>query len=97
MIGPRAGWGWAIFQLGAIFGGLILTAAAVVVAILLVRYLIVATRAAQRYVDSHPAVGTSSPVATEPPPTPAQPSTPATTDSASTAPQEPDPTAGQDG
>ncbi|WP_395638481.1 hypothetical protein [Pseudolysinimonas sp.] len=77
MYGPGHGWGFGLFwQIGAFLGGLVLTAAIVVLAILLVRYLIVATRAAQLYVDTHspaatPPATTSTetpPAATEPPP-----------------------------
>lgn len=41
-------WG---FWFGQIFAGILLTAALVVVAVLLIRYLVVATRAAQLYLD----------------------------------------------
>jgi hypothetical protein len=65
------GWGHGPFGffwgVGAFFGGLILTAAVVVVAILLVRYLIVATRAHQLYLDTHQATPpTEPPAATRP-------------------------------
>lgn len=46
------GFGW-FWHIGSFLGGLILVAGLVVVAVLLVRYLIVATRAAQIYVDAH--------------------------------------------
>lgn len=52
MFPDRYGMGW-FWHVGTFFGGLILTAAFVVVAVLLVRYLIVATRAAQLYLDTH--------------------------------------------
>jgi hypothetical protein len=58
------GFGW-FWHIGSFLGGLILVAGLVVVAVLLVRYLIVATRAAQFYLDSH---ATTPPPATEPPP-----------------------------
>jgi hypothetical protein len=70
MFGDRYGFGW-FWHIGSFIGGLILTAALVVVAVLLVRYLIVATRAAQFYLDSHDTVRpatTTTPAATEPPP-----------------------------
>jgi hypothetical protein len=65
--GPGPGWGFfgGLWQVGAFLGGLVLTAALIALAILLVRYLIVATRAAQLYVDAHT---TTPPAATEPPP-----------------------------
>jgi hypothetical protein len=63
------GFGW-FWHIGSFLGGLILVAGLVVVGVLLVRYLIVATRAAQVYLDAHepklPA--TTPPAATEPPP-----------------------------
>jgi hypothetical protein len=62
MFGDRYGFGW-FWHIGSFVGGLILVAAIVVVAVLLVRYLIVATRAAQFYLDSH---DTSGPAATPP-------------------------------
>lgn len=69
MHGPGPGWGFGIlWQIGAFFGGLVLAAALIVLTILLVRYLIVATRAAQLYVDAHSAPGATPPAATEPPP-----------------------------
>ena len=46
------GFGW-FWHIASFIGGLILTTAIIVVAVLLVRYLIVATRAAQLYLDSH--------------------------------------------
>lgn len=75
------GFGW-FWHIGSFIGGLILTAALIVVAVLLVRYLIVATRAAQFYLDSHDtARPAATPLAaTEPPPvspTPAPSPTPA--------------------
>lgn len=77
MYGPGHGWGFNLFwQIGAFLGGLVVTAAIIALAILLVRFLIVATRAAQLYVDSHSAPATPpaatapvTPPATEPPPT----------------------------
>jgi hypothetical protein len=69
MYGPGPGWGFGIlWHVGAFFGGLVLAAALIVLTILLVRYLIVATRAAQLYVDAHSAPGATPPAATEPPP-----------------------------
>jgi len=54
MFDDRFGYGFGWFwHIGSFIGGLILVAAIVVVAVLLVRYLIVATRAAQFYLDSH--------------------------------------------
>ena len=74
MYGPGHGWGFGLlWQIGAFLGGLVLTVAIVALAILLVRYLIVATRAAQLYVDSHSAPGATPPATpptTEPPTTP---------------------------
>jgi hypothetical protein len=78
------GFGW-FWHIGSFIGGLILTVAIVVVAVLLVRYLIVATRAAQFYLDSHdtarpatttaPAAAPATPV-TKPAPRPRTPKTP---------------------
>lgn len=67
------GWGHGPFGffwgVGAFLGGVILTGAIVAVAILLVRYLVVATRAAQLYLDSHQATPpTEPPVAAKPAP-----------------------------
>lgn len=63
------GFGW-FWHIGSFLGGLILVAGLVVVGVLLVRYLVVATRAAQVYLDAHepkqPAA--TPPAATEPPP-----------------------------
>ena len=68
MYGPGHGWGFGLFwQIGAFIGGLLLTVALIALAILLVRYLLVATRAAQLYVDARSGPGTA-PAATEPPP-----------------------------
>lgn len=64
MFGDRFGMGW-FWHIGTFVGGLVFTAAVVVVAVLLVRYLIVATRAAQLYLDTN---STITPAATEPPP-----------------------------
>jgi hypothetical protein len=66
------GFGW-FWHIGSFIGGLILTAAVVVVAVLLVRYLIVATRAAQLYLDSHAATPAA---AAEPTPAKPAPRTP---------------------
>ncbi len=69
MYGPGPGWGMGLlWNIGAFFGGLVLAAALIVLTILLVRYLIVATRAAQLYVDAHSAPGATPPAASEPPP-----------------------------
>lgn len=71
MHGPGPGWGFGIlWNIGAFFGGLVLAAALIVLTILLVRYLIVATRAAQLYLDAHTpgTPGATTPAATEPPP-----------------------------
>jgi hypothetical protein len=86
MFGDRYGFGW-FWHIGSFIGGLILVAAIVVVAVLLVRYLIVATRAAQFYLDSHdtsrpaatpPATATApQPTATKPTPRPPKASPPA--------------------
>ena len=67
MYGPGHGFFGGLWQIGAFLGGLVLTAALIALAILLVRYLIVATRAAQLYVDARTAPG-AAPAATEPPP-----------------------------
>jgi predicted lipid-binding transport protein (Tim44 family) len=65
MYGPGPGWMFGILsQIAMFLGGVLLTVAVIGVTILLVRYLIVATRAAQRYLDTHPA----------PAPAPAEPS-----------------------
>ncbi len=64
MFGDRYGFGW-FWHIATFFGGVILTAAVVVVAVLLVRYLVVATRAAQLYLDTN---ATILPTATEKPP-----------------------------
>lgn len=83
MFGDRFGFGF--WHVGAFLGGVILTAALVVVAVLLVRYLIVATRAAQLYLDTHAPVSTAPPeatpptVATKPAPRPRTPKTPPAT------------------
>jgi hypothetical protein len=65
------GFGW-FWHIASFIGGLILTTAVIVVAVLLVRYLIVATRAAQFYLDTHdtarPARPVAAPAAQEPPP-----------------------------
>ena len=71
MWGDRYGFGW-FWHIGSFVGGLILTAALIVVAVLLVRYLIVATRAAQHYLDSHDTArpAPTPPAAAEDPATP---------------------------
>ena len=54
--GPRdifGGLARAMMAIASLFGGLILLLGAIVVAILLVRFLLVATKAAQLYVDRH--------------------------------------------
>jgi hypothetical protein len=56
------GFGW-FWHVASFIGGLILVAAVIVVAVLLVRYLIVATRAAQLYLDSHDTVRPATPPA----------------------------------
>jgi hypothetical protein len=76
MFDDRFGYGFGWFwHIGSFIGGLILVAAVVVVAVLLVRYLIVATRAAQFYLDSHDTVRPAAPPAAKPATTttPAQP------------------------
>ena len=84
MYGPGPGWGFGILaHIATFFGGLVLAAALIVLTILLVRYLIVATRAAQLYVDAHSAPGATPPAATEPPP--ATPPAPAATSPAPAA------------
>ena len=84
MYGPGPGWGFGILaHIATFFGGLVLAAALIVLTILLVRYLIVATRAAQLYVDAHSAPGATPPAATEPPPA----TPPATTPPAATTPR----------
>jgi hypothetical protein len=67
MYGPGHGFFGGLWHIAAFLGGLVLTAALVALAVLLVRYLVVATRAAQLYIDAHSAPG-SAPAATEPPP-----------------------------
>lgn len=67
MFGDRYGLGW-FWHIGTFVAGLIFTAAVIVVAVLLVRYLVVATRAAQLYLDTN---ATILPTATEPLGTPA--------------------------
>lgn len=78
MFPDRYGFGW-FWHVGSFLGGVILTAAVVVVLVLLVRYLIVATRAAQVYLDTHAPTspGTTPPAATEPPPATVVPEKPA--------------------
>lgn len=62
MFDDRFGYGFGWFwHIGSFIGGLILVAAVIVVAVLLVRYLIVATRAAQFYLDSHDTVRPAAP------------------------------------
>jgi hypothetical protein len=85
MFDDRFGYGFGWFwHIGSFIGGLILVAAIIVVAVLLVRYLIVATRAAQFYLDSHdtvrpapaaakPATTATQPAATKPTRTPKTP------------------------
>lgn len=58
------------FGLGSILAGIVLTAALVVVAVLLIRFLIVATRAAQLYLDQN---GPSAPTTPAAPVAPAAP------------------------
>lgn len=61
------GWGFlAIWQAGMLLVGLVVFSALVLIAVLLVRYLLVATRAAQLYVEAH---APSAPAASEAPPT----------------------------
>lgn len=72
MFGDRYGMGW-FWHVGMFFGGVILTAAVVVVAVLLVRYLIVATRAAQLYLDRHSTTPPETPAAKPAPRTPKTP------------------------
>lgn len=69
MWGDRYGFGW-FWHIGSFVGGLILTAALIVVTVLLVRYLVVATRAAQLYLDSHDTArpAATPPAAADPPP-----------------------------
>jgi hypothetical protein len=64
------GFGW-FWHIGSFLGGLILVAGLVVVAVLLVRYLIVATRAAQIYVDAHTPAATPTATTTTTDTTPA--------------------------
>jgi hypothetical protein len=74
MFDDRFGYGFGWFwHIGSFIGGLILVAAVIVVAVLLVRYLIVATRAAQFYLDSHDTVRPVAPDATKPARTPKTP------------------------
>jgi hypothetical protein len=69
MFDDRFGYGFGWFwHIGSFIGGLILVAAVIVVAVLLVRYLIVATRAAQFYLDSHDTVRPAAPPAAQPTP-----------------------------
>jgi hypothetical protein len=77
MYGPGPGWGFGLWHVGMFLGGLALTAGLIVVAVLLVRYLVVATRAAQLYVDAHSATPPSA--AEAPPATPPAPPAPAAT------------------
>ena len=64
MFDDRFGYGFGWFwHIGSFIGGLVLVAAIIVVTVLLVRYLIVATRAAQFYLDSN---DTARPAATPP-------------------------------
>ncbi|WP_309709812.1 hypothetical protein [Pseudolysinimonas sp.] len=67
MFGDRYGLGW-FWHVGMFVGGLIFTAAVVVVAVLLVRYLIVATRAAQLYLDTNSTIPPAAPPSTKPAP-----------------------------
>jgi hypothetical protein len=79
MFDDRFGYGFGWFwHIGSFIGGLILVAAVIVVAVLLVRYLIVATRAAQFYLDSHDTVRPAAPPAATPPVTKPAPRTPKT-------------------
>lgn len=67
MFDDRFGYGFGWFwHITSFIGGLILVAAVIVVAVLLVRYLIVATRAAQFYLDSHDTARPASPAASTP-------------------------------
>ena len=79
MYGPGPGWMFGILsQIAMFLGGVLLTVAVIGVTILLVRYLIVATRAAQRYLDTHPAApAASEPSPAAPPATPTASETPA--------------------
>lgn len=65
--GPGFGWGWGFgwfWQIGSFLFGLAIFAALVLVTVLLVRYLLVATKAHQLYLDTHrPAAPAAAPVA----------------------------------
>lgn len=82
----------ALAGLASLFGGLILLLLFLAVAVLLIRYLLVATKAAQLYVDAHtpsrPDAGPGVDSTPEPEPTPPAPaaSDAATTDAAPTKP-----------
>lgn len=51
--GPGFGWGYGFLHIGSFLIGLVIAAAIIAVTVLLVRYLVVATRAAQFYLDQH--------------------------------------------
>ena len=79
--GPGMGFGWLLPMFASIVGGLLCLFAILVVAaliFLLVRFLLVATRAAQLYIDEHsPTAPASAPAATASTPkaAPAKPAT----------------------
>lgn len=72
--GAFGGLGRAIMAIASLFGGFILLLGAIVVAVLLVRFLLVATKAGQLYIDRHtpddqrhtPASGSTPPIDTTP-------------------------------
>ena len=66
--GPGFGFHW-FWTIGSFLFGLVLFAAFVVVIVLLVRYLLVATKAHQHYLDSHRTSSTSAAPAPATPPT----------------------------
>jgi len=66
--GPGFGFHW-FWTIGSFLFGLVLFAAFVVVIVLLVRYLLVATKAHQHYLDSHRSSSTSAASAPVTPPT----------------------------
>jgi hypothetical protein len=74
--GPGHGPFGFFWGVGAFLSGVLITAAVVAVAILLVRYLIVATRAAQLYLDTHQSTPPTAPPPTTTARTPRTPKTP---------------------